>query len=106
MFSIDIIANGNFILLRPIFITLFALALTLFLLLVYKSHLVNGWYLLFTSTAIMLVAGQLLYFQGVIVDEFALDGDPFITYFTLATVLLCIINPLYFFIQPVEKREA
>lgn len=91
---------GEFSLLRPIFITLLIVSFSLFLFMLItksKDKLVNGFSVIILSMLCILVSGQLMFYDGIIVDEIGLSGDTVSFYLFLAILIFGITNPIIYF---------
>lgn len=101
MYTYDSFENlGAFILLRPIFSTILVISLILFIMLLiprFNSKIINGFTVLSLSAFSILVSGQLLFYNGIIVDEIGLGGDPISFFIFLAIVGMGIINLIIYF---------
>jgi hypothetical protein len=92
---------GVFTLLRPVFITLLLASILMFLLVItpiLQTKMVNALAVIGLSVVSVILSAQLLFYNGIIVDEINLGGDPFTFYMCVAILLFNIINPIVFFI--------
>ena len=90
---------GEFTLLRPIFFTILIAIFLLFLIVLFSKpqhKLVNGFSITGLSFFSILIAAQLLYYEGIIVDEINLGGDEVSTYMFIAIVALGFLNPIIY----------
>ncbi|TDL78548.1 hypothetical protein [Peribacillus frigoritolerans] len=91
---------GTFTLLRPIFVTFIITALLMFLIIIFpKIRLANGPTVVGLSIVTVIASAQLLYYDGIIVDELGLGGDVVTTYMFLVILILGFVNPITFYIR-------
>ena len=93
-------AFGTFTLLRPIFITFLIISIILFLIMVLpigRKKLINGFTIISISIISILVSAQVLFYNGIIVDEINLGGDALSTYIFLAIIGFSLLNPIIHF---------
>ncbi|MCP3738133.1 hypothetical protein [Rossellomorea sp. BNER] len=93
---------GAFTLLRPIFITFLIVSLILFLIVILprtKNKRINGFTVTSLSIISILISAQVLFYDGVIVDELNLGGDAVSFYMFLAIVVFSILNPIIYFVR-------
>ena len=101
--------DGNFILLRPLFITLFVFIALLFICLLLPGRirrLINGLTTIITSVFVLVFGSLLLFFDAILIDELGLASDSVNTYFYIGTVILAILNPILFFSRKKKARQA
>lgn len=92
--------SGAFTLLRPIFITFLLVSISLFLLVIMptiKKKLVNSFSVISLSIISVIVSGQLMFYEAIIVDEIGLSSDGVSFYLFLAILILGITNPIIYF---------
>ncbi|RLQ91276.1 hypothetical protein [Planomicrobium sp. Y74] len=98
---------GTFILMRPIFYSLLAASIALFVLIVWPSlrrRLLNTFAVLSISALTFWVSVQTMYYDAIIVDEIELGGDPVTTYMVLLIVALSFMNPLFYLIITLKSK--
>lgn len=91
---------GAFTLMRPIFSTFLVISILLLLLVLIprtKKTYINGFTVISISTISILISAQLLFYEGIIVDEIGLGGDTVSTIIFLAIVGLGILNPILYY---------
>lgn len=96
---------GVFTLLRPTFITILAVSLFIFFMIIipkFNNKMINGFTVLSLSAISILVAAQLLFYEGFFVDEIGLGGDSVSFYLFLAIAGMGIINLTLYF----SKKEG
>lgn len=99
---------GVFTLLRPTFITILAVSLLLFFIIIIpklKNKMINRFTVLSLSAISILVSAQLLFYEGIIVDEIGLGGDPVSFYLFLAITCMGIINLSLYFSRQVRLKH-
>ncbi|NME06017.1 hypothetical protein [Psychrobacillus sp. BL-248-WT-3] len=105
MYSIE--AFSTFTLMRPVFITFLVLAVILLIAVVLFK--IPKWITAFTISIVsiisIVVCAQLLFLEGIIVDELNLSGDPASLYMFFAITLLSILNLLIYSFR-LEKRRG
>lgn len=97
---------GVFTLLRPVFWTILLMTLLLFLGVIIpkvRKKLTNGVMVLSLSFILVFVSAQLLFFDGIIVDELGLGGDAVSSYLFLAIAGFSLANILIYFLSKVKK---
>lgn len=89
---------GVFTLHRPVFITLLILSILFFIITSprFRKYM-NEFTVLTLTVASIVVSGQLLYFDGIIVDEVGLGGDPVSLILFLTIAGIGIINLIVYF---------
>lgn len=99
MYSFE--AFSTFTLMRPVFITFLLLSVMLFIVVVLPIQ--RKWLTSFTISSISIVSivacAQMLYIEGIIVDELNLGGDIVSTFMFLAITLLSLLNPIIYFVR-------
>lgn len=93
---------GSFILLRPVFITLAAVSLILFAMILFTKFIqkaASRFAVLVLSIISVIVSAQLLFYEAVIADELGLKGDAVSTYLFLINLSFCLVNPILFYIK-------
>ncbi|MGX6444386.1 hypothetical protein ACWM35_14350 [Neobacillus sp. K501] len=96
---------GVFTLLRPTFITILTVSLFIFFMIIipkFNNKMINGFTVLSLSAISILVAAQLLFYEGFFVDEIGLGGDSVSFYLFLAIAGMGIINLTLYF----SKKEG
>lgn len=97
MFTYDAIGTlTEFTLLRPIFITILAMMIVSFLTVVvpkFRSMYGNVFPILYLSVASLIASAQLLFFNGVLVDELVLSGDSVSFFLFIGIGALVVLNP-------------
>ncbi|WP_338448686.1 hypothetical protein R4Z09_21055 [Niallia oryzisoli] len=91
---------GVFTLHRSIFITILIFSILLFFTIIiprFQNNMINGFTVLTHTVVSILVSGQLLYFDGIVVDEIGLGGDPVSFILFLAIAGIGIINLIVYF---------
>ncbi|MER2261493.1 MAG: hypothetical protein ABS934_05710 [Psychrobacillus sp.] len=101
-------AFSTFILMRPIFITFLVIAVILLIAIVlFKTP---KWITAFTISVVsiisIVVCAQVLFLEGIVVDELNLSGDPVSLYMFFAITLLSILNLLIYFFRQEKRRES
>lgn len=101
-------AFSTFTLMRPIFITFLVIAVILLIAIVlFKTP---KWITAFTISVVsiisIVVCAQLLFLEGIVVDELNLSGDPASLYMFFAITLLSILNLLIYFFRQEKRRES
>ena len=102
------VTNGSFTLLRPVFITLFVIAILLVLLIVIPitKKFLNGLAVISLSLVTVILSIQLTFFDAIIVDEIGLGGDVTSFIMSIIIIILGLVNPfLYFRKNPNNKRD-
>ncbi|MFE6169741.1 acyl-CoA dehydrogenase [Viridibacillus arvi] len=98
MFEID----GVFTLFRPLFITMLLLSILLFIAIILpkvRKRYINTFTVVSISIVTVLLSTQLLFMDGIIVDELNLDGDKITFYVFIATVGISFVNIISYFIS-------
>lgn len=91
-----------FTLLRPVFITFFIVTLNIFIgmkLPKSKRNIINGFSVSSISILSIVVSAQILFYNGIIVDEINLAEDSVSSVLFLAIVGLSLLNPLIYFVR-------
>ena len=109
MFSHELIGSmSEFTLMRPVFFSLFVLLAITFL-----TVAVPKWRLMFRHVVPILllsiigimVSAQLLFYEGVLVDELGLSGDPVTFYLFIGIGFFALLNPcVYLWMNQNESR--
>ena len=106
MYSIE--SSSTFTLMRPVFRTFLVLAVILLIAVVLFK--IPKWITAFTISIVsiisIVVCAQLLFFEGIIVDELNLSGDPASLYMFFTITLLSILNLLIYFFRQGKRRES
>jgi hypothetical protein len=82
---------------RPIFFTLLVLSIALFFLILYprtRRRILNVFSVISLSFIFALMAVQVIYFDGIIVDEIGLGGDAVSTVTSLLILFFSLLNPI------------
>ncbi|GGE79075.1 hypothetical protein [Priestia taiwanensis] len=98
---------GEFVLLRPVFITLLVASFIIFIFVVtpkLREKMVNGLAVVGLSIVSTLLAAQLLFYNGIIVDELGLGGDELQFDMAIVILLFSIVNPIVFFVMRSKSR--
>ncbi|MGF9978240.1 hypothetical protein ABE042_02435 [Viridibacillus arvi] len=96
MFEID----GVFTLFRPLFITMLFLSILLFIAIILpkvRKRYINTFTVVSISIVNVILSTQLLFMNGIIVDELNLSGDKFTFYVFIAIVGVTFINVISYF---------
>ena len=96
-FAID----GVFTLFQPIFRTIFIF--TIIFLAIVIAKIIPTWITVLYSTFSIVIAGQLLWFSGVIIDELALSGN---SSDTVLCIAICVTNVVSIFVSMTKKPKG
>lgn len=105
---VQFMVDGQFVLLRPLYVLIFVFALIIFLMNILPRRVrqyLNGFIVVFVSLFTLVLSGMLLFFDAVLVDELVANGDSFATYFFVGTAILAIINPVIYFSRKKKIKE-
>ncbi|KGX84779.1 hypothetical protein [Pontibacillus litoralis] len=96
MYSVESFETiGAFTLLRPVFVTLTLVVMLLLLFIIIpklRKKIVNGFAVVSISFVSVILSGQLLYYDAIIVDELGLSGDEFAFILFLIILVLSLVN--------------
>jgi len=95
-FAID----GIFTLFQPIFRTIFIFSIIFLAIVIAK--VIPTWIAVLYSTFSIVIAGQLLWFSSVIIDELALSGN---SSDTVLFIAICITNIISTFVSMTKKTK-
>ena len=95
-FAID----GTFTLFQPIFRTIFIFSIIFLAIVIAKT--IPTWIAVLYSAFSIVIAGQLLWFSGVIIDELSLSGN---SSDTVLFVAICITNLISIFVSMTKKTK-
>ena len=95
-FTID----GAFTLFQPIFRTIFIFSIIFLAIVIAK--VIPTWMTVLYSTFSIVIAGQLLWFPGVIIDELALNSD---SSDTVLFIAICITNIVSIFVSMTKRPK-
>lgn len=90
---------GDFTLMRPLFVTILAFSLLIFITLFIPKFrlLYHSIFLIVVMSVLCIVlSAQLLFYHGILVDELGMGGDPVSFYSFIAIAIFSIINPIIF----------
>ncbi|ARI77810.1 hypothetical protein [Halobacillus mangrovi] len=107
MFTYDsFVTDGAFTLMRPVFVLLLCIMLALFFIILFprlRRRFTNGLSVVGLSVVSLAVSCQLLYYSGIIVDEFGLGGDEISTYLFLLIAAFASLNSFIYFVLKSEN---
>lgn len=95
------VIDGTFTLMRPVFALFLGIMLTLLFIILFprlRRRFTNGLSVVGLSVVSCVVSGQLLYYSGIIVDEFGLGGDEISTYLFLLIAAFALLNSFIYFV--------
>lgn len=93
--------DGVFTLLQPIFHSIFIWSVLFSAIIIAKN--IPTWIAIFFAACASIIAGQLLWFSGIIVDELGLGGDATSTTLFFAIVTTNIVS---IFVSMTKKKKA
>ncbi|WLR42257.1 hypothetical protein LC087_16220 [Bacillus carboniphilus] len=103
MYSYDSFETlGSFTLLRPIFVSLIFAEIMMFFIIIFphlRTKIVNGLSVIGLSIVSIVISSQLLFYEGIIVDELGLGGDVVTSYMFLIIGILAIVNPTIYIVS-------
>ena len=101
MYTYDsFVTMGTFTLLRPILITFLVVSVLLFVLILIpkaKKKFINGFSVISLSLLSIWVSAQIIFYQGIIVDELNLGGDSTSFFLFLAITGISCLNLIIYF---------
>ncbi|MGE7780535.1 hypothetical protein ACQKL0_11285 [Peribacillus sp. NPDC097264] len=92
--------DGVFTLLRPMLITFVIMGFLLFIGVIFQKRVysfIHASTVIILSLLSIIVSAQVVFYEGVIVDELGLGGDAMTTYIFLVIIGFSIVNPLIYF---------
>ncbi|MGI2326807.1 hypothetical protein [Planococcus sp. YIM B11945] len=91
---------GVFTLMRPVFYTALFISVGLFAAIIFmkrSGNFLNGFAVIGISAATVMLSGEVLIYDSIIVDELGLGGDSLSFFLFLATFVLGFVNPFVYF---------
>ncbi|MDQ0273999.1 hypothetical protein J2S17_005962 [Cytobacillus purgationiresistens] len=108
MFTYDTFeVSGSFTLMRPVFISCLIISIILLISIMvahFRQRKMSCLTVIGISVMTMLISSQLIFYQGIIVDEIGSGGDSLSFIIYVATVCLSFANPLIFLYLFKEKQ--
>lgn len=95
------VTEGAFTLLQPVFYSSL-LAAVILLIFALTSKAISGIVVVFISLILIIISGQVLFFDAIIADELGLGGDGTATLLFLGIAFLNLASPVIFFIRKKE----
>ncbi|MEH6986328.1 hypothetical protein [Cytobacillus firmus] len=95
------VTDGSFTLLQPVFYSSL-LAAVILLIFALTSKAISGIVVVFISLILIIISGQVLFFDAIIADELGLGGDGTATLLFLGIAFLSLASPVIFFIRKKE----